>query len=312
MSVPLGPWEAPPAPAPRRRRFPLLNAVLLGATVVTTLLAGAAFSEDGAAALARLASGRLSAFGDVAAAAWPYSAALMGFFLAHEMGHYLACRAYGVACTLPFFIPAPPFFLFGTFGAVIRIKGAIRDRRALFDIGVAGPLAGFAVSVPVLVVGLLRSRVVGAPPSGPAWIFGDSLLTWALQSLLYPDLGGADLEADPVFLAGWLGVLATAMNLIPAGQFDGGHIVYALWPRAHRAISLASGLFLASLVVTRSLVYGEVSAWSAWAVVVLVFGRRHPFVPGGRPGGGRLAVAAAALAILLLCFIPNPLGIRGL
>ncbi|UCF66173.1 MAG: site-2 protease family protein [Acidobacteriota bacterium] len=244
----------------------------------------------------------------------PYAGTLLVFFLAHEMGHYVACRLYGVACTLPYFIPSPPYLLFGTFGAVIRIRGTIPHRRALFDIGIAGPLAGFAVAVPVLAWGLLRSRVADPTPPGAVGayaIYGDSLLTFGLTEMLRPDAAGQQLLADPVFVAGWLGLLATAMNLIPAGQFDGGHIIYALTPRWHRVVSLSSAMFLIALVATIALRLGEPSAWSAWAIVVFVLGRHHPPLPNEQPGLGftRIVLAILALGILALCFMPSPIRV---
>jgi len=271
-------------------------------------------SRPGVLALERMLTGPLAEgparFLELLLAGLPYALALMGFFLAHEGGHWLACRLYGVDSSPPWFLPAPT--LIGTFGAVIRIRGPIPHRRALFDIGIAGPLAGFAVAVPVLAAGILRSPVIPATPPTPGTIlFGDSLLTRALVAWLRPEALHGDLAADPLFVAGWVGLLATAMNLVPAGQFDGGHVLYALFPRAHRMVSLGTASFLTSLVAFRWLLHGRVSAWIVWAAVVWLLGRNHPPVPWwpARLGAARAVLACVALAILVLCFMPDPVDV---
>jgi membrane-associated protease RseP (regulator of RpoE activity) len=287
-------------------------------TVGTTLVVGIESSQMGQRLLGEVAHGRIG-LGRVLVplllAGLPYVFALLGFFLAHEMGHYLACRRYGVDCTVPYFIPAPSLIsLIGTFGAVIRIRGRIPTRRALFDIGIAGPLAGFAVAVPLVVVGLLTAPVeaAGPVPRG-AILFGDSLLTWGLAWLLRPDARDAVLIMNPISLAGWVGIFATALNLLPAGQLDGGHILYAAAPRAHARMAFLVPAFLVSLAATRVLLYGEwttVILWATWSMLILLFGRRHP-----RPdawewelGRGRSVLALVALAILVVSFMPVPLS----
>ncbi len=318
MSQPVpGPGPAPVSPprSPRRRGVsPWIPALLAGLTFLTCAVAGGLLSRRGVIALERLVTGPLgespARFFELVAAGLPYAVALMGFFLAHEGGHWIACRAWGVDSSPPWFLPAPT--LIGTFGAVIRIRGPIPHRRALFDIGVAGPLAGFAVAFPVLVLGILRSQVVPATPAAPGTIlFGDSLLTRLLVAWLRPGALHGDLLADPLFIAGWVGLLATAMNLVPAGQFDGGHILYALFPRAHRAVSLGTATFLSSLVAFRWLLHGRVSAWIVWAGITWLLGRNHPPVPWWPEslGRGRILLAWAALAILVLCFMPDPVDV---
>jgi membrane-associated protease RseP (regulator of RpoE activity) len=248
---------------------------------------------------------------ETAWAGLPFAVTVMLFFFAHEMGHFVACRRYGVESTLPFFIPAPPPFPFGTLGAVIRIRSTIPSRRALFDIGIAGPVAGFVVALPLVVYGTLTARTVPAalpPPGTELTIYGDSLLSWGLIRLLRPDAHGMELVVNPVFMAGWLGLLATAMNLIPAGQLDGGHLAYAIAPRWHRAIGLSAGGFLLGIVIVEAW-RREFSAWFLWMVVVFVFGRYHPPIPewDAELGPRRVALAAVALVMLLLCFMPVPL-----
>lgn len=327
FAFPQGAWREsgsrPPGP-PKWRWLPWL---LLAATCLTTTLAGFLLTPRGMAAADLLLSNpavaldalaRAGLFGalkqilQLLAGGLPYAAAILLFFFSHEMGHYFACRYHRTDCTLPFFLPGPPPI--GTFGAVIRIRAPFPNRRVLFDIGIAGPLTGFAVMLPVLALGVLRMQAVPAsplPPQAESIFFGDSLLTKLLTHWLRPEVGpGADLLIDPIFLAGWFGMLATSMNLIPAGQFDGGHIFYALFPRWHRAASLLSGLLLLALVVGYGTLAHQFSAWTLWAVVVLVLGRKHPPVPNdGKPlGRARWVLAGIVLLVMLLCFMPHPVG----
>jgi membrane-associated protease RseP (regulator of RpoE activity) len=294
---------------PRRR--PWLPALLGLLTIFMTLVTGAVLAEGEAAYVALLTFEPLLWF-EVLRRGLPYALCLMGFFFVHEMGHFLACRYYRVDCTFPFFIPGPPAPFFGTFGAVIRIRSPIPHRRALFDIGVAGPLAGFVVAAGVLAVGVWRSTPMPPTPLPQGvLVYGESLLTHGLRWIVRPDAVGQELLVDPIFIAGWIGMLATVMNLFPAGQLDGGHIAYALTPRWHRAISISAGLFLVGLIAARFAVAWEVSAWTLWAVIILVLGRRHPPLPQpGRPlGRGRVVLAVLAAVIFLLCFTPRPIGI---
>lgn len=246
----------------------------------------------------------------------PYALCVLLILGSHEMGHYLACRRYGVPCTLPYFLPVP--LAFGTFGAVIRIRGALPDRRALFDIGIAGPLAGFVPTVVVLAHGIAHARAVPASEVAPegTLFFGDSLLTLVLIRIFAPE-GAESLAVPSVFVAGWLGMLATALNLFPVGQLDGGHVVYALSRRAHRLVS--------RLTVTGMVLFVGVSALRAlalkqalpslllWTVVLLLLGSRHPPVLDERRplGGARWLVALFGLLVFILCFLPYPLSISG-
>ena len=229
----------------------------------------------------------------------PYAIAVMAILGAHEMGHYIACRYYRIDASLPFFLPAP--HLFGTFGAIIRIRAPITDRRALFDIGVAGPIAGFVVAVPVLLLGLVRSTPVMQPPAP-----GDiGLTSCLLLEILYPmffDLRpGMSLRLDPMFAAAWLGLLATSLNLLPIGQLDGGHMVYALSRPLHDAVSRV-GVWV--LCLGGALVGG----WHlvTFGILFAIIGPRHPPLLEERAGlgWGRRVIALVALLIFLLCFIP--------
>lgn len=230
----------------------------------------------------------------------PFAATLMLILFAHEMGHYLGCLYYGVEATLPLFIPAPT--LFGTLGAFIRIRSQIRSRTALFDIGIAGPIAGFVIAVLALVISLPMSHV-GAPlPASDAQL-GYPLI-FHLAARLFPPHGGAvslqSIYFHPMAIAAWIGMFATALNLLPGGQLDGGHIVYALAPRAHRGISWAA---IAVLLVL-SIYYW--AGWLLWAVLLGLTGMRHPSVPEFPPLKQRRALALFGLLMLALTFAPAP------
>jgi len=228
--------------------------------------------------------------------------------LCHELGHYLACRYYGYPVSPPYFLPAP--FGLGTLGAFIRIGAPLRSKRELFDIGAAGPLAGFAALLPFLGWGIALSRPVPLPPP-PAGIaemillvpgrsLGLHLATWAAHGPL-PE--GYTIDLHPFALAAWVGLLATALNLLPLGQLDGGHILYSLAGHRHRR--LAIGLWLGLLALGLAW-----PGWALWCVVILVLGLRHPPVADeGYPiGRHRQAIAALLLLIFLLSFAPVPLA----
>ncbi len=240
----------------------------------------------------------------------PFAFAVIAFLLSHEMGHYLACRYYGIAATLPYFIPMPPIIaplLPGTMGAVIRIVSPITSRRALFDIAIAGPLAGFLVALPILAVGLSQSRAISQvelQTGGPYLEMGEPLI-WGLMAQWFGPVTGAeqDLIVHPLAYVGWFALLVTAMNLLPVGQLDGGHLLYALIPRWHRAISFA---VLGAMMVAGFLFFPGWVVFSA--IVFFVLGTRHP-----RPlnfdqelGRGRVLLTIVAALILVSSFILVP------
>lgn len=241
-----------------------------------------------------------------------FAAALLFILLAHEMGHYVACRLYGVDATLPYFIPAPPFFLAGTLGAFIKIKSPIPSRRALFDVGVAGPLAGFAALIPVAAAALLTSRPQAAAlPAEGLMILNDP----PLLRLLAPLLGVRDLahiEPNPFYLAAWVGLLVTSLNLMPVGQLDGGHASYALFgARTHRRAGRAAFLVVLALAPLSWLWHGAPSG-IVYAILLFVMLRvRHPQADDEREplGGARTAVAVVTLIVFLLSFTPFPVTI---
>jgi Zn-dependent protease len=237
----------------------------------------------------------------------PYAAALMAILLVHESGHYVLARLHRVDATLPFFIPAPYPFFIGTFGAFIRMRSMPRDRRSLFDIGAAGPWGGMLVALPVLIVGLSLSEVrpLTAADSGGGTL-GESLLFSFLVKLVLGTTG-ADvmIELHPIALAGWVGLLVTALNLIPAGQLDGGHVLYAaLGPRWHRRTSLAMTAVLLVLGLSVN------PTWLIWALLLIVLGTRHPqLLDDTTPLDARRLASAAATALLFaLTFTPRPLS----
>lgn len=264
-----------------------------------------------------------------------FAASALAILLAHEMGHFVFARRHGVDSSLPWFIPLPPYLtMFGTLGAVIRLKSRVPTKNALVDIGAAGPLAGLAVALPLMVVGMALSRVDAAPPQpplllsdtsligavrellgalgGPAvdarapinMVFGDSVLVLALQYLLKGPLAqGTAVYAHPVFIASWFGMLVTMFNLIPVGQLDGGHLTHAWFGDKAVALGKAMVAALGLLTVFVSL------TWLVWCLLLgFLIGFRHP--PVVRPeeplSAGRKWVCAACFVFLVLCFIPAP------
>lgn len=269
-----------------------LSALLFTATVLTTTLAGSwlagadPFSEP------------LGIFKGA-----PFAAALLAILGAHEMAHYLTARRYGVRATWPFFIPAPipPV---GTFGALIRIKSVIPDRRALIEIGSAGPLAGFLVALPMAIGGLLASHVEVPEPGGEgAGIYlGTSLIFRLLEEVVLGRLPeNAALILNPVAFAAWFGFFVTAMNLLPIGQLDGGHVLYALFGGRRKSLGR---LFLLLLIPLGFFWPG----WLFWGGLMCVIGFRHPPVlREDIPLGARQKVIGLLAAVVLtLTFLPAP------
>jgi len=293
--------------APPRPRRTWLYALFFLLTVLTTLIVGTRMQlnfEKGIPALS-LDENFLSVF------PWavhhparlvlgiPFSFTLMLILFAHEMGHYLYCRHYGVNATLPFFVPFPS--LFGTMGAFIRIKSPIRSRAALFDIGIAGPIAGFVFAIVALSIGLLLSRPLPALVLTPDLEFGYPLIFRLAHRLFGPAVPLQHMNLSPVAIAAWVGMFATALNLLPGGQLDGGHIVFSISPRLHRIISSLTILILIPLGIYRW------TGWLLWAVLLAISGMRHPLVPEW-PGitGARRWLAVFAIIMLLLTFTPTP------
>ena len=288
---------------------------LLAATVITTTLVGGchyySFATD------------LSTINDVPTSAAPlvlfsdplfwlrglwYSLTVLAILGCHEMGHYLACLRYGVDVTRPYFLPAP-LPLTGTLGAFIRIRSRIPNKIALFDIGIAGPLAGFVVAVPALFIGLWLSRVDRLPADASNLMeLGEPLFFRFAAWVVWGDVAdGYTINMHPMAFAAWFGLLATALNLFPISQLDGGHISYAVFGRRSTAITIVMiGVAVGLTFVS--------SSWIAWTVLLVIMivtmGPRHPpTLDEDEPlDRGRLILAAVALAILVGCFTPAPIG----
>jgi membrane-associated protease RseP (regulator of RpoE activity) len=306
-----------------RARFPAANVVLFVATIATTLWAGFGLSPLAAHA---------PSFANVVLGGLPFAGSLVAILFIHEMGHYVLARRYRVDTTLPYFIPVP--FGVGTLGAVIRMRSALPSRRATLDIGASGPIAGFVVAVPLLVWGLAHSEVrelgsaaVGASEltspftilralldgrspvmgDGAVQLMGDSAITWAAQRLVLGELPpGHDVFLHPVAFAAWLGLLITALNLVPAGQLDGGHVLYALLGRKRALVAahvVSVLLFLAGVFLSWN--------WLIWWFLTrFVVGLGHPRPVEDEPlDRRRLAIALVSLAIFAVTFVPVPVSL---
>lgn len=304
-----GAYYAPPLPVPPRDRV-WLHVLLLLLTVGTTTLVGAlqhftfvaGFNGDGV----ELGRATLRDPTFYLNGLW-YSATILAILGCHEMGHYLACRRYRVDATLPFFLPAP-LPLTGTLGAFIRIRERIPSKIALFDIAIAGPLAGFIVAVPALFIGLQMSVVERVPETFSGIELGEPLLFRAASWLIWGQLpDGMSVNMHPMAFAAWFGLLATALNLFPLGQLDGGHITHAVLGRRSTYVTVAMLLVAIGLCVFVS------TSWVVWTVLmfVMVFamGPQHPpTLDEHTPlDTVRIVLAVIALAMLIVCFTPAPI-----
>lgn len=245
--------------------------------------------------------------------AWTFAVPLMAILLAHELGHYVAARMHRVPASLPYFIPLPSLSPFGTMGAIISMPGRIRSRNALLDIGAAGPLAGMAVAIPVLVVGLAQSEV--RELSGPALQEGNSLLYLLLKRLVVgPIPPGHDVWISPAAFAGWAGLLVTALNLLPIGQLDGGHVAYALLGPRQNTVARVLHWSLPVVFLYNLWTFGQVEpglVWLVWFVLLFALrrlsGGEHPPTEPGELSPARRAVAIGCVVLFVLVFMPTPL-----
>ena len=230
-----------------------------------------------------------------------FSLTLMTILLAHEMGHYFACRYYGIDATLPFFLPAPTPI--GTLGAFIRIRSPIYTRRALFDVGIAGPIAGFLLLLPALAIGIAESKVIPGIANQGDLIFGVPAVQRAMEWLILPGVRSSDIYLHPVGRAAWVGILATALNLLPIGQLDGGHILYSFVGRWHKYLSRIFVFAMAAFAITT-----HVWSWLVWAGLLFFFALRHPTIYDmSSMGANRVKLGLAALVIFLLTFTLVPI-----
>jgi membrane-associated protease RseP (regulator of RpoE activity) len=300
-------WQ-PPKQRPKRLWLALL---LFAVTFLTCLAAGRqfaiSFANGHAASIDEFIVSLKLLYKDPTALGpgIPFAAALISILLAHELGHYFACRFHGIRATYPYFIPAPT--LIGTFGAFILMRSAIRSRRALFDVGASGPLVGFVVAIPLLIYGVAHSHVVaGLASRDGEWIFGVPLALRFVESTFFPGIHPGAILLHPVARAAWVGLLATSLNLLPAGQLDGGHILRSLSTRLHKWIGLAVPLVLIALWFLNP----SAKVWLLWAGILLALRiLRIPPVYDQRPlDPVRVVLAAASLLVMILCFMPVPLG----
>lgn len=299
-----------PVPEPESPAI-ILPAVLFLATLLTTMAAGfflhVSFVSESQEEIAnRLRAALVNPMELLNGL--PFCFTILAILLAHEMGHYLMCRYYGIRATLPYVIPAPPpFNPFGTFGAVIKIKSAFANRRQLFDVGIAGPLAGFVLIIPALVIGIRKSKVfVFSDPLSETLEFGEPLLFRLAAILFFPGDPDASISLHPIGWAAWFGMLATSLNLLPIGQLDGGHVVYSIFgTRGHR---IASFVTFASLVIL-SLFSWPMLGYLVFAFLILFLGFRHPrpMTEFQQVDRGRILIALIGLIVFILTFIPIPI-----
>ena len=278
-----------------------INLALFIATVLATLLTGSFYNAETPEQAFQIWNG------------WPFSLSIMLILGAHELGHYFAARHHKVAVTLPYFIPLPIISPSGTMGAVIRMKAPIKNKRALFDIGVAGPLAGLFFAVPILLYGLATSEV--GPMSSIGLLEGTSIFYYLAKFMIFGQFlpsETSDVYLSQVAWAGWVGLLVTALNLMPVGQLDGGHIVYSLFG------NVAKRLFtpvIASLIVLTVVTFfvDNTFTWGVWILLLFFFGRTHaePLDDVTPLDPRRRWLGIAALIIFVLIFVPIPFRILG-
>jgi membrane-associated protease RseP (regulator of RpoE activity) len=309
-------WDMPPNQywenrESRRQRKSLAIAIaLFMLTLVSTLVVGAQYAASYASGQSPDFDQLFSMYGVLLAhpqlllSGVPFAFTLIGILLAHELGHFLACRYYGISASYPYFLPAPT--LIGTLGAFIRIRSPIYNRNALFDVGLAGPVVGFLFAVPALAIAVFYSRVVPFSDAHASVVFGQPLVMRILLAAIRPGVAPGDLLLHPVGRAAWVGFFATALNLLPGGQLDGGHILYSVASKYHRKITL----IVALLLIPLGLAFWK--GWIMWSALLLAIGFRHPPLLNRweKLNRTRLVWAAVAVLIFVLCFMPMPVMIR--
>lgn len=299
---------SPPQKSPFALNRIWLNIVLFVVTVFSTFFVGFSWSINFRYAETIFQNGEFAlgteAFFDpqVVGLSLLYAVTLIGILLSHELGHFLACRYYRIEATLPFFIPAPT--IVGTMGAFIKIRSPITRKRQLFDIGVAGPLMGFCLSVPLLILGLSLSKAIPSVPQEGSIIFGEPLLLKLVGGVIFANVpSDFDVILHPIGFAGWVGILVTALNLFPIGQLDGGHILYAMIGKRSARYS--------RWILTIFLIMGVLFwiGWFVWALLIGMLGVKHPrIIDEDLPlSQGRKAIAFLVILIFILSFIPDPI-----
>ncbi|HEY3473078.1 MAG TPA: site-2 protease family protein [Anaerolineales bacterium] len=328
-------------PIPRLSSSLLLNIVLFVVTFLSMMLMGVDIPPE---ALSTGESATIAFLFQHLLTGWPFALSMMGILFAHEMGHYLMCRYYNVPATLPFFIPAPLISPLGTLGAFIAMRGIPKNKRVLFDVGVAGPIAGVVIAIPILFIGLSLSHLgpIGPPAPGTSGLLeGNSIFYLLSKYLVFGRLlpepvsmeglsptmywlryfftaqpipfNGLDVQLDPVALAGWAGLLVTALNLVPVGTLDGGHVAYGLFgEKARRIFPVAIGVLIALSVLPSllTLSLGAVNlSWLLWVFILFWLGnvRTQPLDDITPLDGKRRALGFVMLMIFILLFTPIPL-----
>jgi len=295
---------------PRRGVSLAIALALFALTIVSTLAAGVdfatAYAQNRLPSFENFFHGYFLALHDrhVLLTGLPFAFTLIGILLAHELGHFFTCRYYKTSASYPYFIPAPT--LVGTMGAFIRIRSPIVNRKSLFDIGLSGPVVGFIFAIPALAIGILYSKVVPGAGATADINFGVPLAMRLLMALLRPGVHANDLLLNPVGRAAWVGLFVTSLNLLPGGQLDGGHILYALASRIHKRTTFIVAIALVPLAFAWP-------GWAVWAVLLLALGFRHPplmdrWEPLDRK---RYIWAGVGFAIFVLSFMPAPFIAQG-
>ena len=308
IARPPGPDYPPPGRARFQWREWILPSILLLATVLSTTYAGL-FYVAGDVGLIRMLL-TVASHPELLLHGISFSFTIVLILLAHEMGHFLACRHYGIRCTPPYFLPLP-ISIAGTMGAFIRIKSPFQSKRALFDVGIAGPLAGFVFVVPALIVGIASSTLIPKGSIAGDIAFGEPLLfRWVGAAVLGYAPETQDMIAHPIAMAAWFGLLATSLNLFPIWQLDGGHIAYAILGREpQKRLSIIATVIL----VLISFAGWPIPSYLLFAVLILIAGLRsrfyHPptLYDGEGIGAGRRALGVVAMLILLVSFTPVPI-----
>ncbi len=295
-----------------RESNPWINLILFLLTIVTTVISGGSTLSENCRAIFRLDEGVL------------FSASLLLILGAHELGHYFVARYYHAPVTLPYFIPVPPGFGLGTLGAVIRLKAPFVNRKSLFDVGIAGPLAGLVFAVPLLFIGLSLSKVM--PPTCPNQTIqeGNSIVYAVAKLIVYGKFlpsNGEDVILSPVAFAAWIGLFVTALNLLPAGQLDGGHVAFALLGRRARLLGTLTVILLAALALPvllpapldlsfliRGLRYPGYVGWFVWVAFIYLTGLSHPIPLNSISdlGTGRQLLGVFSWLLFVVLFTPLP------
>lgn len=275
-----------------------VNLILFIATIFSTLFVGALYGAETTSQAYQIWRG------------WPFAASILLILGAHELGHYFAARHHNVPVTLPYFIPMP-LSIFGTFGAFIRLQGPVSNRRALFDVGAAGPLTGLIFALPILFIGLATSSVGHLSPGG--LLEGNSILYLLAKFIIfgkYLPSGGMDVQLNQVAWAGWVGLFVTGLNLIPVGQLDGGHVAYSLFGTRARMFFWPSIVGLGLIVLYTYLQGAFAPTWLLWILLLFAFGRVHarPLEDITELDPRRRALAIFTLVLFFLTFVPFPLA----